>query len=136
MSNKRAFLFFPMLLCLALVVAALPLCVAQNGAKLPADFPKDIPLYKNARFVKTVEQDPALGKSYIFDTADPVDTVIAFYKAQLPAGGWTITKVSFVANPNTITVTKGKQMVMVSPNRVMADGGGQVTRIDITVMTM
>ena len=136
MTYKLALGCFSTLIAAALLFAQVPLCLAQNEVKLPADFPKDIPLYKNAKLVRAGNymDNPKLGKEYRFDTADPVEAVISFYKAQLPANGWTITEASFVANPNTITVMKGRQMAMVSPNRVMAEGGGQVTRIEITLL--
>ncbi len=138
MKNKLACLCASLLFAVPFLMPSLPLCVAQNELKLPADFPKDIPLYRDAKLYKAGNymDNPKLGKQYLFDTADAVDAAIAFYKAQLPASGWTITKNSYVANPNTITIMKGNRMVMISPNRVMANGGGQVTRIDITVMAL
>jgi hypothetical protein len=125
-------------LAAVLLVSIFPI-LAQNQpggeVKLPADFPKDIPLYKNARLTHAGNwmDNPKLGKNFYFDTADAVDAAIAFYKAQLPAAGWTITKNSYVANPNTISVMKGSRMVMVSPNRVNGKGG-EVTRIEIILM--
>ena len=111
------------------------LAIAQTQAAkptLPADFPKDIPLYKNATLVISgfYMDDPKLGKSLVFETGDPVDAAIAYYKTQLPANGWTITKPSYIANPNTISVMKGNRMVMVSPNRK----NDTVTRIEIILM--
>ena len=44
------------------------------------------------------------------------------------------TKNSYVANPNTMTVTKGGKTAMVSPNRVAAKGDGEVTRIEVILL--
>ena len=74
--------------------------------------------------------NPKLGKSLVFETGDTVDAVSAYFKAQLPANGWTITKPSFIANPNTISVMKGNRMVMVSPNKK----NDTITRIEIILM--
>jgi hypothetical protein len=119
-----------------LVLFFVPLIVlAQTEVQLPADFPKDVPLYKNARLTRVGRwmDNPKMGRNFYLDTADAVEAAIAFYKAQLPAAGWTITKNSFVANPNTISVMKGKRMVMVSPNRVSSKNG-EITRIEIILM--
>lgn len=107
---------------------------AGEAGKAPADFPADIPVYKNAKLSHSgpLYGDPKLGQEYHFDTNDAVETVKAFYLQQLPANGWTITK-GFGANPNTITVMKGKRIAMVSPNRV-ASGKGEVTRIAVELM--
>ncbi len=137
MLTKLAISGLTVSLAIVLLLAALPMSVAQNqpgdGLKLPSDFPKDIPVYKNARLTKSGYwmDNPKAGKDFWFETADTVEAAIAFYKAQLPANGWTITKNSFVANPNTISVMKGAKMIMVSPNSVLGKNGSQVTRIEI-----
>ena len=122
-----ALLFFP-------VTAIAQNKPAGEAGKAPADFPADIPVYKNATLSHSgpLYGDPKLGQEYHFDTNDAVETVKAFYLRQLPANGWTVTK-GFGANPNTITVMKGKRMAMVSPNRV-AGGKGELTRIAVELM--
>jgi hypothetical protein len=135
MTNKTIIGYFSLLILTVLISLSASLAIAQTQAAkptLPADFPKDIPLYKNATLVSSgfYMDDPKLGKSLIFETGDPVDAVITYYKTQLPANGWTVTKPPYIANPNTITIMKGSRMAMVSPNRK----NDKITRIEIILM--
>ena len=126
------------ILSFALFVAAGFAQSGNSSAAVPADFPKDFPIYKNAKLHTSGPWmgDASLGKSYVFDTGDALETVVSFYKQQLPANGWSITKNSFSVNPNTITVTKGGKTGMVSPNRVAGKGNGEVTRIEIIMLAL
>ncbi len=136
LSRSLKFLTLAILSLFVAATVAAQNMPAGDAAKVLADFPKDIPIYKNAKLSASGPWmgDPTLGKSYRFDTADALDAVQSFYKQQLPANGWAITKNSYVANPNTITVTKGSRTAMVSPNRVAGKGNVQVTRIEVILL--
>ena len=133
MQNKLSIRLTLLLMFTAVLFLSATLATAQNQAAkpaMPADFPKDIPLYKNATLVQSgfYMDNPKLGKSLVFETGDSVDVIGAYFKTQLPANGWAITKPSFIANPNTISVMKGNRMV--SPNKK----NDTVTRIEIILM--
>ena len=60
-----------------------------EAAKIPDDFPKDIPLYDGAQLV-TVQQDTGAGMIALTATSsDPVATIAEFYKKKAEASGWT-----------------------------------------------
>lgn len=64
--------------------------------KLPADFPKDIPIYRQAKLI-TVD-----GKQTVWSSIDPLNLITEFYQQQLPAQNWNITQ----AEENLIIATK------------------------------
>lgn len=57
-----------------------------KDVKIPADFPKDIPIYANGTIVATVHTEQ--GSSYTFTTKDSVDDVLAWFGGEL-SSGWT-----------------------------------------------
>lgn len=61
--------------------------------KLPADFPKDVPVYKPSKVEGSIGSTNDGQKSTVvtLTTADGVDEVADFYKAELPGKGWTET---------------------------------------------
>lgn len=78
---------------------------------LPADFPKDIPVYTGATVVAGATG--AMGKGASFSTADGADKVAEYYKAELPKQGWADVK-SVAAGPATaITASKEKRMLSI-----------------------
>jgi hypothetical protein len=63
-----------------------------NTGELPADFPKDVPIPKGAKVVAGSsggKSDP-VGASAALTTTEKPDDVAKFYKAKLPAEGWTV----------------------------------------------
>lgn len=79
---------------------------------LPADFPKDIPVYTGATVIAGATG--AMGKGASFSTADAADKVAEFYKAELPKQGWADVK-SMAAGPaTTVTASKDKRMLAVA----------------------
>ena len=56
------------------------------GAKIPDDFPRDIPIYKNARV--NAGMSMAGSKTVILEMSDPGATVMEFYTDSLKADGW------------------------------------------------
>lgn len=78
---------------------------------LPADFPKDIPVYTGATVVAGATG--AMGKGASFSTADDAAKVAEFYKAELAKQGWTDVK-SMAAGPATsVTASKDKRMLAI-----------------------
>lgn len=60
-----------------------------SDLKVPSDFPKDIPVYKNGK-IMVISLDPQL-PLISFTTEDDPNTVQAWYRADLQKKGWTIT---------------------------------------------
>ncbi len=64
--------------------------VAYNKNKLPADFPKDIPIYTPSTI--TMSQVMNKGKTAVatLNTSDDSLKVVRFYKKALPLQGWSV----------------------------------------------
>lgn len=59
-----------------------------KGAKMPDDFPKDVPVYKNAT-IQMAGQEAAQGMMTVSMTCpDAFDKVVNFYEEQASAQGW------------------------------------------------
>jgi hypothetical protein len=68
--------------------------VSVGSQELPANFPKDFPVYTDAKVAGSVTgsgAEEANGMFVTFTTTDQLDTVVAFYKNELQAKGWTTT---------------------------------------------
>ena len=64
---------------------------AGGGMKLPADFPKDLPIYSGAvikSHVLSKHGDQTTGMLHM-QVAAPVDKVSEYYRAELKSQGWT-----------------------------------------------
>jgi hypothetical protein len=63
--------------------------LSGENAKLPADFPKDVPLYAGAK-LDMVMNDPGAGACTLqAKTADPLEKVAAAMEKDIVAQGWT-----------------------------------------------
>ncbi|MBD2500709.1 S-layer homology domain-containing protein [Anabaena azotica] len=63
----------------------------QPSAQLPADFPKDIPIYQNAQLQEiTPASDSQKGVSTRWVSSDPSNFIISFYRNQFQANNWQI----------------------------------------------
>lgn len=64
-------------------------------ARLPSNFPLDVPIYPNAELSYAGVQESVT--STIFGVEASPDAVIAYYEVELPANGWTVKeKVNFI----------------------------------------
>ncbi len=58
-----------------------------EGAKLPADWPEDAPVYKGLQLTMSLKSGNS--SSVQGTTSDSMDKVVAFYKDAAEKGGWT-----------------------------------------------
>lgn len=63
------------------------------GARIPADFPADVPVYPDATVLSaaTMSDEGSRGASLMLSTSDGMDKVAGWYEERLDAGGWTKT---------------------------------------------
>ena len=88
----------------------------SGGPKVPADFPTDFPVYKNAvvkKYAPMVPANPKLGDVLVLETADSKATVLDFYREELPLQGWTVEKAMSNA-PDSLTACKAERRISVS----------------------
>ncbi len=90
--------------------------VTVGTQKLPEDFPKDFPVYSDAKVAGSVSgmQESNSGFLVTFTTSDSIEKVISFYKNALAANGYT-TSASFNTDKmQTWAVKKGSMEGSVS----------------------
>jgi hypothetical protein len=88
--------------------------------KLPADFPKDVPVYKPSTIVTSMTStlDGEKSVSVNLSTKDSVDKIVDFYGRELAKNGWTETTV-FTGDQGgvafaTLAYEKGDNVVSIS----------------------
>jgi hypothetical protein len=76
--------------------------------KIPDDFPKDFPIYTNAKVVGSIAgmQDGKSGFLVTFNTDASVDQVGSFYKTALASSGWTTTGTYSADKMQTMAIKK------------------------------
>ncbi len=86
------------------------------GTELPADFPKDIPLYPGAKvtYSGTNSSDNGGGVGATFSTADDYTQVAAFYTRELPANGWTVDSTQNIAGTTVMSAKKDTRTLAVT----------------------
>jgi len=57
-----------------------------TAAALPANFPKDVPIYRGASVVNSVQGEDAIGVT--LQTTDSVKAVADFYRREMASRGW------------------------------------------------
>lgn len=85
--------------------------VELGEGKIPANFPKDFPLYPGAIPSGTaVGSDQATGKGFwlLLESSDSLSKVTAFYDEQLEAKGWTVEETSTMGDGSAYQVKKEK----------------------------
>lgn len=80
--------------------------------QIPDDWPKDVPLLKDARPVMALKS--ANGPQITIMTAEATPAIAAFYEKELPANGWTIDTQRVAGGEARITAEKGAQNAVVS----------------------
>ncbi len=83
--------------------------VTVGAQKLPEDFPKDFPVYANAKVAGSVSgmQEGKSGFLVTFTTADSMEKVTSFYKNALTANGYTTSASFNTEKMQTWAVKKG-----------------------------
>jgi hypothetical protein len=98
------------------------------AAKIPDDFPKDVPLYKGME-VMAVQKDAASGATGFTATSkDGTAKVAEFYKKQAAAEGWTQDADMPQGPMHMLAFSKGDRKL-----NVVLMGDGNATNIQLTV---
>lgn len=78
--------------------------------KIPADFPKDFPIYPGAKIegnISGAENQAGKGFWLILSTTDEAAKVASFYEANFTKSGWTVGSTMNIGTSATWEVTKG-----------------------------
>jgi hypothetical protein len=84
-----------------------------NGGKLPADYPSDVPVYKDAKITVAQTMTEKNGRHVVMETQDPADKVTAFYKSGLETNGWKVDGTVAMGDLNMMTASKGGKQLIV-----------------------
>jgi len=85
--------------------------VELGEGKIPANFPKDFPLYPNALPKGTaIGSEQVTGKGFwlLLESGDPLSKVTSYYDEQLEAKGWTIEETNVLGDGSSYKVKKEK----------------------------
>jgi hypothetical protein len=115
MKNPRVQLIRWILLMVLLNLGGVAVALGQASAGIPTDFPKDIPVYQNAKPTKFQPapkgMPPAAALNVLFlETPDSKGSVLEFYRRELTANGWKLEK-PFSGSPDAIPAMKGSRML-------------------------
>jgi hypothetical protein len=98
-----------------------------TGFDLPVEFPKDVPILKNATLKVAMSQgDRMVVHLY---TTSPVSEATKFYDAELKKQGWQIESVSKGAEMSTVSARKGATRCGVTIER---EGKGTLIRLAVS----
>jgi hypothetical protein len=102
----------------------------EPEATLPTGFPADVPVYPGARPTGSLA---ATGKGMVvtFQSADPPQKVLSFYRTQFVEQGWSISGEASILGQGALSGTKGDRTASVVV--VGATGGAQII---VTAATM
>ena len=115
-----------------MTVASATAAKVESSQKVPADFPKDFPIYKDATvrsYGPIIRSNPGLGNVLALQTPDSKTKVLEFYRTELPANGWKLE--TFAGAPDSLAASKGERRISVNVSEPA--GGKHTTLIELTV---
>jgi len=59
-----------------------------NQNKIPADYPKDVPIYGGAKVVMSQTVSEKNGRNLMLESSDAADQIADYYKKELDRNGW------------------------------------------------
>ena len=104
----------------------------NSTAKLPPDFPKEIPLYPNAQLIEVGgETDPSPKNVRLrWESTDPVNSVGNFYSTEFEGRNWEIVSRPTAEGQGSLVATRDNLRVTVSLSPTQKVGGSTEFAID------
>jgi hypothetical protein len=104
----------------------------NSTAKLPEDFPTEIPLYPNAQLIEVGGQTDASPKNVRlrWESTDPVNSVQNFYQTEFGRRNWKIVSLPTADGQSALVATRDKLQVTVSLSPTQKVGGSTEFAID------
>lgn len=104
----------------------------NSTAKLPPDFPTEIPLYPNAQLIEVGgETDPSPKNVRLrWESTDPVNSVQNFYSTEFGRGNWEIVSRPTAEGQGSLVATRDNLRVTVSLSPTQKVGGSTEFAID------
>ncbi|MCC3413689.1 MULTISPECIES: S-layer homology domain-containing protein [unclassified Microcoleus] len=104
----------------------------STTAKLPADFPTEIPLYPNAQLIEVGAPSDGQSKNVRlrWESTDPVNSVQNFYQTEFGRRNWQIVSRPTAEGQGSLVATRDKLRVTVSLSGTQKVGGSTEFAID------
>ncbi len=104
----------------------------NTTAKLPPDFPTEIPLYPNAQLIEVgaTADDSSKNVRSRWETTDPVNSVQNFYSTKFGSSNWEIVSRPTAEGQGSLVATRDKLRVTVSLSPTQKVGGSTEFAID------
>lgn len=83
-----------------------------NG-KLPADYPKDVPVYDGAKVILSQSASEKNTHNLVLESNDPPEKIAEFYKKGLETNGWKIESTMNMGEMSMFTASKDKRQAVV-----------------------
>jgi hypothetical protein len=83
-----------------------------NQNKLPAGYPKDIPVYSPAQVVMSQSSSDQNASSLMLESSDAADKIVDFYKKGLDSNGWKTESTMNTAQLTMLTATKEQRQLV------------------------
>lgn len=83
-----------------------------NQNKVPADYPKDVPVYNPAKVVMSQSASEKNTRNLMMESPDAADKIVDFYKKGLEGNGWKTEASVATAQLTILTATKEHKQVM------------------------
>lgn len=87
--------------------------IDMNGGSLPADYPKDAPVYRDAKVVIAQTISEKNGRHVMLETSDPAAKVVDYYKKELDVNGWKVDASMDMGGMNMMTASKDNRQLVV-----------------------
>jgi len=91
------------------------LTINSSGAKLPDDYPKDVPVASGAKVVMAASVNNANnnGSNLVLESTDSLDKLLEFYKKGLADNGWKVEATISQEKMTMLTASKDKRALSV-----------------------
>jgi hypothetical protein len=99
----------------------------EKGVGLPDEFPKDVPILKNATLKATVSQGDRMIVQ--LHTTSSIAEAENFYLTTLKKEGWTVTEPSYTGDMTIVSAKKGNTLCGVT---IAKEGKGTLIRLAIS----
>ncbi|MDQ2900314.1 MAG: hypothetical protein M3Y07_11005 [Acidobacteriota bacterium] len=87
--------------------------IDMNTGSMPPDYPKDVPVYKDAKVVISQTMSEKNGRHIMLETADPAAKIVDYYKKELDANGWKTEASMDLGAMSMITADKDKRRLVI-----------------------
>ena len=85
----------------------------MGGGKVPADYPKDVPVYDGAKVILSQSATEKNAHNLVLESNDPADKIADFYNKGLESNGWKIEGAMNVGEMKMFTAVKDKRQAVV-----------------------